>query len=259
MNLQTPLPQEDCLPHDNRDVFRATDEGRSWRDRALAPLTRDEQVLLGRHLTDPDQPILDCGCGAGRIAYNLVQQGFTNVTGFDYAQEMLIAAEAARPPGAAVRFDLADATDLSLYPDNAFQHALYLQQIISFIPRDRLPDLLRHAYRIVRPDGRLFFAALNMNGRRINGGLSKFVRLARALRREPQQPQALPWLTLGQRFNWRFLSGAQPTTYWFRREELVANLSEAGLEILEVTTSRELQERRDGPDGNLYVVCRKPV
>jgi len=245
-------------PQNNLDVFRATDEGRSWRDRALAPLTRDEEVLLGRYLGDPDQPLLDCGCGAGRIAYNLVQRGFSDVTGFDYAEEMLAAAEAVRPPGATVRFDLADATNLGLYPENSFQSALYLQQIISFIPRDRLPDLLRHAYRIVRPDGRLLFAALNMKGRRINGALSKFVSTARALRREPRQPQALPWLTLGQRFNWRFLSAEQPTTYWFRREELVSCLTEAGLEILEVTTSRELQGRREGPEGKLYAVCRKP-
>lgn len=247
------------LPRDNRDVFQTSDEGRSWRDRALAPLIREEQVLLPRYLTERDQPVLDCGCGAGRIAYNLVQQGFTDVCGFDYSDEMLKAAEAARPPGVKVQFHLADATDLHVYPDNAFQYALYLQQIISLIPRESFPDLLQHAIRITRPEGLLLFAALNMDGRTINRIVSPLVSVTRAVRREPRQSQAMPWLTLGERFNWRFLSAGQPTNYWFRREELVNSLTDAGLEIVEVTTSRELRSRQDGPEGNLYVVCRKPA
>lgn len=244
-------------PRDNHDVYQASDEGRSWRDRALAPLIPEEEVLVGRYLTDRDQPVLDCGCGAGRIAYNLVQQGFRDVRGFDYSEAMLEAAAAARPSGVHVGFDLADATDLQLYPANAFQYALYLQQIICCVPRENVPALLEHAYRIVRPGGLLIFAALNMNGRYINRSLSRLLTVARALRQETQRPQALPWLTLGKRLNWHFLAAGQATTYWFRREELITLLTDAKLEIVEVTTTRELRGCQQGPEGNLYVVCRK--
>ncbi len=241
----------------NFDVYTNTDEARNWYDRALKPLDKDENVFIMRYILDKDASLLDSGCGAGRIAFNLEQIGFSNVSGFDFSESMIAAAEAARPLGSKVNFCVTDASVMANYKDMSFTYLLYLQQLISLIPFNKVGQLLSNAYRVAKPGGFVLFSALNIQGRPINNLLSSVFNLSRLLWREPVNKQMLPWLKYGSCINWKFLGAGQSTCYWFYKDELEMLLKNAGFDVLEITTTKKILNRTKGPEGNLYAACIK--
>jgi SAM-dependent methyltransferase len=82
-------------------------------------LWESERVLIERFFTDRAAPLLEAGCGAGRVTLGLWQLGFQRLVAFDFAQELLdqaisLAAERGADSGPnAIRFLRADATALS--------------------------------------------------------------------------------------------------------------------------------------------------
>lgn len=82
-------------------------------------LWNSERTLIERYFPDRAAPLLEAGCGAGRVTLGMWGLGYRNLTAFDFAQELLdqarsLAAErgADRDPHA-LRFLHADATRLS--------------------------------------------------------------------------------------------------------------------------------------------------
>lgn len=81
-------------------------------------LWNSERVLIERHFPDRDAPLIEAGCGAGRVTLGMWELGYRNLTAFDFAEELLqqarsLAAERGADRGAhAIRFFHADATRL---------------------------------------------------------------------------------------------------------------------------------------------------
>lgn len=83
-------------------------------------LWASERIMLERVLPPApaaDFPILEAGCGAGRVCVALHELGYQNLTAFDFAQELIDQAVAlAEERRAPITFHHADATKLSAHP-----------------------------------------------------------------------------------------------------------------------------------------------
>ncbi|MEY4488482.1 MAG: hypothetical protein RIQ79_990, partial [Verrucomicrobiota bacterium] len=83
-------------------------------------LWASERLMLDRVLPPPpavDFPILEAGCGAGRVSVALHALGYQNLTGFDFARELVEQAESlAAERHATITFHHADATQLDKHP-----------------------------------------------------------------------------------------------------------------------------------------------
>jgi len=80
-------------------------------------LWESERLLIERYFTDRSAPLLEAGCGAGRVTLGLWHLGYTNLTAFDFAEELLDQARSLATERAAdaIRFLCADATRLVEY------------------------------------------------------------------------------------------------------------------------------------------------
>jgi SAM-dependent methyltransferase len=78
-------------------------------------LWASERLLIERWFPDKAAPLLELGCGAGRVTFGLWDLGYRNLTALDFAEELLEQARrlAALRAVAAIRFIQADATELN--------------------------------------------------------------------------------------------------------------------------------------------------
>jgi SAM-dependent methyltransferase len=77
-------------------------------------LWTSERKLIERFFTDPSAPLIEAGCGAGRVTLGLWSLGYRNLTAFDFARELVDQAQSlADERGASdLRLRHADATRL---------------------------------------------------------------------------------------------------------------------------------------------------
>jgi SAM-dependent methyltransferase len=77
-------------------------------------LWKSERTLIERFFPDRDAPLLEAGCGAGRVTLGLWTLGYRNLTAFDFAEELVDQARslAAERHADAIAFLHADATKL---------------------------------------------------------------------------------------------------------------------------------------------------
>ncbi len=111
-------------------------------------LWQSERILIERTFTDRHAPLLEAGCGAGRVTLGLWSLGYRNLTAFDFAEELLVQARAlaadrgADQPPHPIRFLQADATQSlshTLYDNlpvapNPTSHTLYDKSSVSGRP-----------------------------------------------------------------------------------------------------------------------------
>ncbi|MFZ9746177.1 MAG: class I SAM-dependent methyltransferase [Opitutaceae bacterium] len=78
-------------------------------------LWASERRLIERFFPDREAPLLEAGCGAGRVTLGLWQLGYRRLTAFDFAVELLDQARslAAERGAESIRFLEADATRLA--------------------------------------------------------------------------------------------------------------------------------------------------
>jgi ubiquinone/menaquinone biosynthesis C-methylase UbiE len=217
-------------------------------------LLQQEAYLITQYLSNKNATTLEAGTGGGRIAYALEEQGYTDITAFDFVDRFIEAAKN-KNPISKINFVVADATDLHLFQNNTFEQIIYLQQIISVIPAPLIKTALMEAKRILKDDGIAVFSFLNWNGRSYNTILSILTNFSRWLRREPILKQQLPLLKLGGRFNWKFFNSHQSTNHWFYKEEIKDLLEHLGFTILDIKTSSDFVQSTS--EGMLYFVCQK--
>ncbi|MEO6245588.1 MAG: class I SAM-dependent methyltransferase [Opitutaceae bacterium] len=140
-------------------------------------LWASERALIERHFTDRTAPLLEAGCGAGRVTLGLWSLGYRNLTAFDFANELVDQAIslAAQRGAEAIRFLHADATALGsvgLAPagdpsarelkhratSNGFSGALFLFNGLMQIPgRENRRTALRELHRVCAPGAPLLF------------------------------------------------------------------------------------------------------
>jgi SAM-dependent methyltransferase len=139
-------------------------------------LWASERAMIERTFTDLSAPLLEAGCGAGRVTLGLWSLGYRNLTAFDFAEELVDQARAfaANKNADAIRFHHADATRLSecrlscdISPEankNArdatgrFKGALFMFNGLMQIPgRENRRTALRELQRVCSPGAPLLF------------------------------------------------------------------------------------------------------
>jgi SAM-dependent methyltransferase len=126
-------------------------------------LWKSERTLIERYFPDQSVPLLEAGCGAGRVTLGLWDLGYRQLTAFDFAEELVDQAHslAAERHAEAINFLHADATDLTgchLLDDIRFGGALFMFNGLMQIPgREQRRAALRELHRVCRPGAPLLF------------------------------------------------------------------------------------------------------
>jgi SAM-dependent methyltransferase len=128
-------------------------------------LWQSERILIERFFPERAAPLLEAGCGAGRVTLGLWAVGYRNITAFDFAQELVDQAIslATERNATGIRFLHADATALPaelcrLIGDKAFSGALFLFNGLMQIPgRENRRRALRELHRVCAAGAPLLF------------------------------------------------------------------------------------------------------
>ncbi len=251
---------------DNKDVY-STVEFHRWVGRN--ELDPQERYLVGRYF-QPSAKTLEAGTAGGRILFALRELGFADLHGFDYVPGFIEQARAADTEHS-IHFEVLDATKLA-YPDSSFDQVIYLQQLLSCMDGDNAPaDACREAFRILRPGGIALFSFLSFEVRRnsVYRFLIAYLRMLRWALRSRRSIQALPWMRMGDRFNWKAFIDKGPYVHWFTVSEAAGLLDAAGFRIQGMATVPQIQQQRlcdtapqllkEPLDGAIYCVCAKPA
>ncbi len=125
-------------------------------------LWASEEALIRRFFTDPAAPILEAGCGAGRVTLGLWRLGYRHLTAFDFAEELVdqavsLAAER-EAEGITFLHDDATAPTRVTAPTGGFGGALFLFNGLMQIPgRANRRRALRALHLLCRPGAPLLF------------------------------------------------------------------------------------------------------
>lgn len=133
-------------------------------------LWASERKLIEQHFPDRAAPLLEAGCGTGRVTLALAELGYTRIVAFDFAEELLAQARhfaAERGLAAHIEFAHADATRLTEscnrlgYTGAApagFAGVLFLFNGLMQIPgREHRRAALRELLAVARPGAPLLF------------------------------------------------------------------------------------------------------
>jgi SAM-dependent methyltransferase len=126
-------------------------------------LWKSERTLVERFFPDRTAPLLEAGCGAGRVTLGLWDLGYRSLTAFDFAEELVDQAHslAAERHAEAINFLHADATDLTgchRLDDIRFGGALFMFNGLMQIPgREQRRRALRELHRVCRLGAPLLF------------------------------------------------------------------------------------------------------
>ncbi len=132
-------------------------------------LWASERQLIEQHFPDHSAPLLEAGCGTGRVTLALAALGYTKITAFDFAEELLDQARhfaREKKLTRRIRFLHADATQLvgSVEDDGpdlkaaSFTGVLFLFNGLMQIPgREHRRAALRGLHALARPGAPLLF------------------------------------------------------------------------------------------------------
>ena len=121
------------------------------------------QRALAEYLPPPPARILDCGGGPGRYSILLASQGY-EVTLLDLSQGNLALAQAnaSRAGVEIAAFVHGNALDLSAFVDKSFDGLLLLGPLYHLLRADERQQAVAEALRVLKPDGLLFSAFINI-------------------------------------------------------------------------------------------------
>lgn len=239
-SVHLPPPDWQLPPGVNRGLWDYLHDPAIARgyDASLAgtPLFDLDREFVARHCPRPGR-LIDLGCGTGRLLLDFARRGYW-VLGVDLSAEMLaVAAEKARQEGLAVQLLRANLTRLEALADQSFDYAACLFSTLGMVMgREARAEVVRHAFRLLRPGGRFvlhvhnrWFNVWNGPGRRWlwQNGWRSWRGLEEAGDRLMPVHQGIAGLTL----------------HLFTRSEAVLLLREAGFRVGEV---QPLSLRADG-------------
>lgn len=190
------------------------------------PLFREDTRLVDERFLEPG-PVIDLGCGVGRMALHFARRGFP-IVAVELSRPMLrVLGARARDEGLAVGRVEANLCHLGCLPDGSFDYALSMFSTLGMIrgPRSR-QRALDEAARVLRPGGRLAIHAHNIwiNARSRQGRAWMVRQLVRSTLRDPTA-----W---DRRMTYRGIPEMEVRLY--RWGELSRSLRSAGLRIEEV-------------------------
>jgi len=148
-------------------------------------LWKSEEMIFTRVFSKEDT-LLECGCGAGRIAMGLYELGYRNIIGTDFSREQV--REARRLSTTleyGVHWKVADATSLS-FEDSLFEGVIFGFNGLMQIPgRENRRRAMREIYRVLRPGGWFVFTSHDRELNRHKAFWEKENRLWRKGRQNP--------------------------------------------------------------------------
>ncbi len=207
----------------------------------LAPF---EAALVGRAFV-PGRRVLDVGCGGGREAVPMARAGL-RVIAMDLSHAMVRAAAAyAAAQGVALPALAGSATALP-FREGAFDGVAMLGQVIAHVPgREARVAALRAAWRALRPGGLL---AMTTHNHRCHWKLRLYFAWVNRWRRLRRALDSAGGLCDYDRWSPRISRARSRRPVFFHMydlEEAVADLREAGFEVLLARARAELESGRE--------------
>jgi SAM-dependent methyltransferase len=208
-----------------------------YAEEAPSGPTHAEAELLTR-LPGPPARVIDVGCGAGRVAFALVELGY-QVTGVDVSHRLLVAARAsAVSRGLNVRLAVIGSTSQP-FAANRFDGAVAIK-VYAFVPSQRRRlDYLAEISRVLRPSGVLLLTSYVAPSE--HAAASALAGDACHLHASSQFASLEPLDT--------FIEG-RGYVHWFTEESLLAELSRSEFVIEAI--------ERDEERRQVLVTLRKP-
>jgi ubiquinone/menaquinone biosynthesis C-methylase UbiE len=205
-------------------------------------LWASEHTLIQRFFPDLQSPLLEAGCGAGRVTLGLWQIGYRHITAFDFAEELLDQARslAIERAATAITFVHADATQLTespAFPNQRFGGALFMFNGLMQIPgRENRRTALRELHRVCSPAAPFLFTTHDRDATPTERALWRLEKLRWA--RGQQNPRLLE-------FGDRYFQDEAGRTFMHLpdREEVLADLAATGwqptFDMMRTELSRE--------------------
>ena len=235
---------------DAREDWRGFDVGNIPTKESTPHLDRFLSALKTTAPGHATPALLDVGCGDGRLAKRLYEEGFS-VTGIDIspnavraARELAVAAEV---PGRSLRFHEADfAADRPPRIEGGPFDIVVCQLVLSIIGDvQNRGNLLRHVRHNLRPGGHFYLSASGVSDT-INPGYARLY--AEDVQITGEQ---CSYFSRGEDGSILYM------THHFTVKEIENLLQSEGFEQIDVTTEREVSSRRrDEAAYFLYVTCR---
>ena len=111
------------------------------------------EATLCAALAPPGARVLDAGCGTGRVAIRLAEQGF-QVAGLDVDDSMLAVAREQAPALTWLLGDLADTGSL-LADEDPFDLVVLAGNVVPLVAEGALADVVRSVGAVLAPEGLL--------------------------------------------------------------------------------------------------------
>jgi len=120
-------------------------------------LWESEKTMINKYF-NPEKPILDIGCGAGRTTIGLYKLGYHLIEGLDLSEAMIVQARRiSKDLNYIITFRVGDAVCLD-YDDETFEAALFSFNGIMQIPgRENRVKVLKEIKRILKTEGYFLF------------------------------------------------------------------------------------------------------
>ncbi len=222
------------------------------------------EVALVRQAFAQGQRILDVGCGGGREAVAMAREGL-RVVAMDLIPAMVRAAVAhAGTQGLRLAATAGSATALP-FREGAFDGVAMLGQVIAHVPGRALRLVaLRCAWQVLRPGGAL---ALTTHNRRCHPKFHLYFAVVNRWRRVARRFGLDAGLGDYDRWSGRIGRAVSRERLFFHMydlDEAVADLTEAGFEVLDARARAEFEAGRNDPllrrrDYLLGFVARRPA
>lgn len=119
-----------------------------------------EAAVLKRYPDDvAERPVLELGCGAGRLAAHL-RALTSRYVGIDISRHMVEYCHGLLPD---LTFKVGDINDLGEFPDGGFSTVFAIANLIDVVDHDDRLAVLRAVHRLLAPNGLFVFSSHNLN------------------------------------------------------------------------------------------------
>lgn len=201
-------------------------------------LWKSEKMMIKKYF-NPEEQILDIGCGAGRTTIGLYKLGYHLVEGLDLSEAMIVQARRiSKELNYNITFRVGDAACL-YYDDETFKAALFSFNGIMQIPgRENRIKVLKEIKRILKPKGYFLFTTHDRDGSKEYESFWKEERRKWALHLEDKSLHEFGDRIIKMEERDIFL-------HFSTREEVISSLEEVGFILIEGVLRSELCEESE--------------